>query len=134
MIRYDPGITGDTLALAFFPSDAREHWQVRISYKATVSCVFGGRLEYMHNILAHEFMHILGFRHWNAGFDEDEMQLPSVNLPGTLDRDRKSVMFTSVHDRLWFNREDYRAIRMVYSAPSGDRVGGCLIVNVDPYV
>lgn len=133
-IRYDPGIVGDTLALAFFPSDPRERWQLRLSYKAAVSWAFGGRLECMHNILAHEFMHILGFRHWNAGFDVDEMQVPSVHLPGTADGDWKSVMYTSVHDRLWFNREDYRAIQKVYKAPSGDKMGDCLIVDVDPYV
>lgn len=133
-ICYDPSIVGDTLALAFFPSDPRERWQVRISYMAAVSWAYGGRLEYMHNILAHEFMHILGFRHWNAGFDLDEMQLPSVHLPGTTDRDRKSVMYTSVHGKLWFNKEDYRAIRRVYKASIGDTVGGCLIVDVDPYV
>lgn len=133
-IRYDPSIGGDTLAQAFFPSDPRERWQVRVSYRAAVSWAFGGRLECMHNILAHEFMHILGFRHWNAGFDVDEMQLPSVHLPGTTDGDWKSVMYTSVHDRLWFNREDYRAIQKVYKAPSGDIMGDCLIVDVDPYV
>lgn len=133
-ICYDPSIVGDTLALAFFPSDPRERWQVRISYMAAVSWAYGGRLEYMHNILAHEFMHVLGFRHWNAGFDLDEMQLPSVHLPGTTDRDRKSVMYTSVHGKLWFNKEDYRAIRRVYKASIGDTVGGCLIVDVDPYV
>lgn len=132
-ICYDPNIAGDTLALAFFPSDPRERWQVRISYMAAVSWAYGGRLEYMHNILAHEFMHVLGFRHWNAGFDLEEMQLPSVHLPGTTDRDRKSVMYTSVHGKLWFNKEDYRAIRRVYKASIGDTVGGCLIVDVDPY-
>lgn len=133
-ICYDPSIVGDTLALAFFPSDPRERWQVRLSYRAAVSCAFGGRLECMHNILAHEFMHILGFRHWNAGFDVNEMQVPSVHLPGTADGDWESVMYTSVHDRLWFNREDYRAIQKVYKAPSGDKMGDCLIVDVDPYI
>lgn len=134
-IRYDPGLVGDALAQAFFPSDPRERWQVRVSTTATLPWYLGGRLEHARAILAHEFAHILGLRHWNAGSDAGEMQEPSVLWPDTVDGDRRTIMDTGVHSsRLCFSGEDFRVIRELYSFANGAVVRDCRVIrDVDPY-
>lgn len=134
-IRYDPGLANDTLAESFFPCDPRERWRVRLSPIATLPRCFGGGLDYIHNILAHEFTHILGFRHWNAGSDAREVRESSVLWPGTVDEDRNTIMNTGAHvGTLCFSGEDFRVIGEFYSAANGAVVrDGRVIVDVDPY-
>lgn len=97
-IRYDSNLGLDTLARAFFPSDSRKTWQLRISKSLALSKTGkSGYLDYIPNILAQEFAHILGLRHWNAGFDPAELREPSVLWPETIERSRISVMNTGVH-------------------------------------
>lgn len=134
-IRYDPALADRTLAEAFFPCDPHERWQVRVSPIATVPWYFGGRLDSIRNILAHEFTHILGFRHWNAGFDAAEMRESSMLWPGTVDGNRHTIMNTGVHSsELCFSREDFRVISELYSAANGVVVrDGRVIMDVVPY-
>lgn len=133
-IRYDPNLSARALAEAFFPSDSRETWQLRIS-SAVVFSTPGksGYLDYIPKILAHEFMHILGLRHWNAGFDPDELLESSVLWPNTDERSRSSVMNTGVHPALLgFSDEDFRVIREFYALKNGDFCAGRKIVDVNP--
>lgn len=131
-IRYDPKLSRTVAADSFFPSDPRENWQVRISPAALPSWSTSGDPWYMTRTLAHEFMHILGFRHHNAGSNEG--QLSSMHWPGTVDGDSQSIMYTSVHPELWFSEEDMRAIQEFYSRPNmtlmRDR---WVVMDVDPY-
>lgn len=130
-IRYDPSLPDGTLAQAFFPSDPRKNWHLGISRCGAL--LSGGYLHYMSNILKHEFTHILGLRHWNAGLSMCELREPSVLWPGTLDGNRDSIMNTGVHPcQLCFSGEDIRVIREVYSAPNGAEVGGRSIFDVIP--
>lgn len=134
-IRYDPNLGLDTLAHAFFPSDSRKTWQLRISKSVAFSeAGESGYLDYIPNILAHEFAHILGLRHWNAGFDLAELREPSVLWPETIERSRLSVMNTGVHpNHMRFSEEDFRVISEIYSFANGDFYAGRKIVDVDPY-
>lgn len=136
-IRCDPALPRRILAAAFFPCDKRERRQVRISTRAIVSSPDGSFLEFMNNILSHEFAHILGLRHWNAGSKETAEK--SLLWDGTLDEARDTIMNTNVHPSLLqFSNEDYRVIRELYSLPNGtvmfDGRVGRVIVDVDPYV
>lgn len=130
-IRYDPTLSGAVAADAFFPCDPREDWQVRISPVAFLAGDISGDPWYMIRTLAHEFMHILGFRHHHAG--SKEVQLSSVHWPGTVDGDIHSIMYTSVHHQLWFSEEDFRVIQELYSMPNRALVSGRCVRDVDPY-
>lgn len=134
-IQYDPNLGPHTLADAFFPSDSRETWQLRISKSlAFAETGKSGYLDYIPNILAHEFAHILGLRHWNAGFDLAELREPSVLWPETVERSRISVMNNGVHpNHVRFSEEDFRVIGEIYSFANGDFCAGRKIVDVDPY-
>jgi hypothetical protein len=135
-IRYDLSLPHGTLAQAFSPSDPREKWQLGISRHVLLSGAGEyGLQDFMFNILAHEFAHILGLRHWNAGTDADERCEPSMLWPGTRDGNRISVMNTGVHPRLLnFSEEDFRVIREVYSAVNGDSLlDGRMILDVIPH-
>ena len=133
-IRYDPGLAANILAQAFFPSDPREGWQVRVSRRATLPWYVDGRLDYIESILAHEFAHVLGFRHWNAGTDAGEMRASSMLWPNTVDGDRHTIMNTGVHSsKLRFSEEDFRVVRELYSFANGAVVRGLAIRDVDPY-
>lgn len=134
-IRYDPALPRKSIAAAFFPCDKREKRQVRISTIATLSSSDGGFLEYMNNILSHEFAHILGFRHWNARLEETGEE--SLLWPDTVDEARDTIMNTNVHPSLLqFSDEDYWVIKELYSKPNGAEVpdGGVnrVIEDVDP--
>lgn len=74
-IRYDKDFRD--IVEAFFPGDSHQDWALRIS-PVTISY-----LNSIENIFSHELIHILGMRHWNAGFDEREVQLASLCWPGT---------------------------------------------------
>lgn len=131
-IRYDPTLSRTVAADSFFPSDPRENWQVRISPVALPSWGMSGDPWYMVRTLAHEFMHILGFRHHNAGSNEG--QVSSMHWPGTVDGNSHSIMYTSVHPKLWFSEEDVRAIREFYSRPNMALVRDrWVIMDIDPY-
>lgn len=134
-IRYHPSLGPSTLAQAFFPSDSRETWQLCISKGLAFSkSGKNGLLDYIPNILAHEFMHILGLRHWNAGFDPSELHEPSMLWPNTIARSRISVMNTGMHPNyVRFSEEDFRVIGEIYSYANGDFCAGRKIVDVDPY-
>ncbi|KAL1869369.1 hypothetical protein Daus18300_005581 [Diaporthe australafricana] len=135
-IRYDLSLPNGTLAQTFLPSDARSKWQLRISRRVVLSGAGrNGLLDYLPNILAHEFAHILGLRHWDAGLDARGLQEPSMLWPGTYDGNRVSIMNTGVHPRqLGFSEEDFRVIREVYSAANGTSVlGNRMILDVNPY-
>lgn len=133
-IRYDPSLGRGTLAQAFFPSDSRETWQLCISKSLAFSkSGKNGLLNYIPNILTHEFMHILGLRHWNAGFDPTELHEPSMLWPNTVARSRISVMNTGMHPNyVRFSEEDFRVISEIYSFANGDFCAGRKIVDVDP--
>ncbi|KAH8743750.1 hypothetical protein F5883DRAFT_655645 [Diaporthe sp. PMI_573] len=134
-ICYDVTLPANTVAQSFFPSDPREMWHLGISRDAVHSegfqdCIF--------NALAHEFAHILGLRHWNAGTDARERHESSMLWPGTHDGDRVSIMNTVVDlqhlKHLKFSEEDFRVIREVYSAVNGDvLLDGRTIVDIDPH-
>lgn len=129
-IRYDPDLPSSVLAEAFFPGDPQDRWAVRISHLALQPGT-GGFLDNIVNILAHEFMHILGMRHWDAG--GAELLEPSMHWPGTKDNDRKSIMDTGGHPRhLWFGPDDFRALRQLYAAPKGACINGLTVVDVGP--
>lgn len=131
-IRYDPTLSSAVAADSFFPCDPREDWQVRISPAAFLAWDISGDPWYMIRALAHEFMHILGFRHHHAG--SKEVQLSSVHWPGTVDGDTHSIMYTSVHHQLWFSEEDFRVIQELYSKPNRALVSGRWVIrDVDPY-
>lgn len=134
-IRYDSSLGPSTLAQAFFPSDSRETWQLCISRAlAFFKSGKNGLLDYIPNILAHEFMHILGLRHWNAGFDPGELREPSVLWPNTIARSRISVMNTGMHpNNVRLSEEDFRVIGEIYSFADGDFYAGRKIVDVNPY-
>lgn len=134
-IRYDSSLGPSTLAQAFFPSDSRETWKLCISKGLAFSqSGKNGLLDYIPNILAHEFMHILGLRHWNAGFDPGELREPSMLWPNTVARSRISVMNTGMHPNyVRFSEEDFRVIGEIYSFANGDFCAGRKIVDVDPY-
>lgn len=137
-IRYDPELyqPGDDkviLAESFFPCNQPQDRQVRLSSVAVRRGVNGGCLEYMRNILEHEFMHMLGFRHYNAG--SNERRFPSALLPGTVDGDRDTVMVTHLHTQMRLTGKDLRAIQYIYSKPNGTLMRGLWeIRDVDPYV
>lgn len=135
-ICYDLSLPNGTLAQAFLPSDARRLWQLRISRRVVLSGTgSNGFLDCFPNILAHEFAHILGLRHWDAGMNVRERLEPSVLWPGTRDGSRASVMNTGVHpSQLGFSEEDFRVIREVYSAADGARVlDDRMILDVNPH-
>ncbi|KAJ0103753.1 hypothetical protein J7T55_001372 [Diaporthe amygdali] len=134
-IRYDLTLGTGTLAQAFLPSDSRRTWQLGISRRLALSGIGSrGYLDYLPNILAHEFMHILGLRHWNAGFHASEMHEPSVLWPKTVEGNRESVMNTGVHpSQLRFSDEDFRVIREMYSTFNGALCAGRKIIDIDPY-
>lgn len=128
-IRYDPSLASGTLAQAFFPSDPQEKWHLGISRRGALSG--GGYLYYMRQILAHEFMHILGLRHWDAGLNAKELRERSVLCPGTLDGTRDTIMNTGVHPgHLRFSREDLWVIRRFYAARHGAIWNGCFIIDL----
>ncbi|KAK7704724.1 hypothetical protein SLS64_008489 [Diaporthe eres] len=133
-IRYDPNLGPRTLAQAFFPTDSRKIWQLRISSGLAFSeNARSGLLDYIPNILAHEFTHILGLRHWNAGFDPGELREPSLLWPKTIERSRVSVMNTGVHpNHIRFSEEDFRVIREIYSVANGAFCAGRKIIDVNP--
>lgn len=123
-IRYRRGL--DAWATAFFPGDPRQMWAVEVSGLALFdeSC-----LDFMPNILAHEFMHILGMRHWNAKTHEADEA--SLCWPGTRDGERRGIMTTDVHPQdIWFDQKDFDVIRAFYQEPNGARVENCTIVDV----
>lgn len=135
-ILYDPNLGPSTLAQAFFPSDSRKIWQLRISSGLAFSeNAKSGPLDYIPNILAHEFTHILGLRHWNAGFDPVELREPSMLWPKTIERNRVSVMNTGVHPNcIRFSEEDFQVIREIYSVANEDFCAGHKIIDVDPSI
>lgn len=114
------------LAAAFFPSDPRHKWTVEVSRLALFDADYLGSLS---NILAHEFMHVLGMRHWNAGtVERDET---SLCWPGTRDGERRGIMTTDAHPRdIWFDQKDFDMIRAFYRKANGARVEYCTIVDV----
>lgn len=127
-ICYDQSLGWRTLARAFFPSDSRADWKLRISKTLIFS---KSELDYLPNILAHEFMHILGLRHWNAGTCEAKER--SFQWPNTKWHNKDSVMITGVHpSKIWFFPEDFQVIREIYSHENGDVVAGRYIVDVHP--
>lgn len=133
-IRHGFSLPKGTLAQSFFPCDPPEDRQVRISSLAIRRAYGrGGHSRYMRIILAHEFMHILGFRHWHAGSDKVERQSASFLWPGTDDDDMNSIMYTPLYSGMGFSEDDFRVIREVYSEPNRTLVKDCLIVDVDPY-
>lgn len=126
-IRFEPDLGENTLASADFPNrlshkGARE---VRISRLVVESDEFMGGL---HGILAHEFGHLLGMRHWNAESDPEEQRHPSVHWPGTSLLSTDTVM-TRYRDPpgYWFSAEDWKALRELYSAKNEDTVEGITI-------
>ncbi|POS71891.1 hypothetical protein DHEL01_v209719 [Diaporthe helianthi] len=136
-IRYTNELPENTLANSFFPSDSSRDRRVLISPNAMYLAYRSGHSNKMRRImrviLAHEFTHILGFRHWHAGSDPVERRSPSMLWPGTIDDNWDSIMCTPFHSRMDFSEEDVRTIREVYSAENGDTIDGCLIVDVDPH-
>jgi hypothetical protein len=134
-IRCDPSLPFPTLAQAFFPSQHRgpRGWQLRISPFALHPCHFQENPRHMVGTLAHEFMHILGFRHYNAGSVEDGTQLRSVLWPNTIDGNPDSIMVTTAHNHLWFSAEDKMVLRELYSRRNGDLVRGREIRDVDAH-
>lgn len=125
---YDQSLEWRTLARAFFPGDSRIYWKLRISKRLAFS---RSLREYLPNVLAHEFMHILGLRHWNAGTCETEER--SFQWPNTIWQSRNSVMITGVHpSRMRFFPEDFRVVREIYSHDDGDVVDGREIIDVHP--
>lgn len=127
-IQYAPSLRPDILALAFFPGDPRDRWAVRISPRALFHGT-GGYLDNIKNIIAHEFMHILGMRHWNAG--HAERGEPSFHWPGTRDGDRRSIMNTDPR-KLRFYPADFEALRGFYDLASGAHTDGPTIVDIVP--
>lgn len=129
-ICYDPTLSHLVLAQAFFPNQPRRDWRLRIG-PGLVGAGSGDYLYYIENVLAHEFAHILGLRHWDAGFNE--LSVPSVLWSGTIERCRESVMNTGVHPRqVRFSEEDFRVIREIYSAANGDVRAGRRIIDINP--
>lgn len=133
-IRYDRDLDRRVLAEAFFPSDSPGMWQVRVSSLADNLSVFEDNRRYIRNTLDHEFAHILGLRHYDAGSNPRELDEPSLLWRGTRDGDRNTIMLTGVHPRLLrLSAEDFRVIREFYSEENGAMVDGVRIVDVDPY-
>lgn len=129
-ICYDPTLSHLVLAQAFFPNLPRRDWRLRIG-PGLVGAGSGDYLYYIENVLAHEFAHILGLRHWDAGFNE--LSVPSVLWSGTIERCKESVMNTGVHPRqVRFSEEDFRVIREIYSAANGDVRAGRRIIDINP--
>lgn len=120
-IYYDPTLEQYTWADAFFPgtpSSARASPTSRCPGRSirigplSVSHPSGRR--FIRNILAHEFGHVVGMRHWHAGRSEQEHP-----LPGSSDCDRKTVMVTGVDPgniRFWPN--DWRHLGEAYRSRS----------------
>lgn len=129
-ICYDPELPDDVLAEAFFPSDPRELWQLRISRFALKKSFFEKDPRRLEKILAHEFMHILGFRHWDAGSNEDEK---SEKIPGTKDNNPVTIMYTSLDGISWFSEEDLLALHWFYFQHNETPVGGAKITDLDPH-
>ncbi|KAG8165948.1 hypothetical protein KVR01_004500 [Diaporthe batatas] len=121
------------LAQFFFPSDLPRDRQVLVSSSLMYSAYRFGNLSKIRRVLAHEFTHILGFRHWHAGSDDGEKEAPSKLWPGTTDDDRNTIMCTPYHSLLNFHEEDFRVIREVYSVRNGHMLDDCVVIDVDPY-
>lgn len=127
-ILYDQSLKRQSLVRAFFPSDSRADWKLRISKTLVFS---KSQLDYLPNIITHEFMHILGLRHWDAGTCEAEER--SFQWPNTKWQNKDSFMITGVHlSMTWFFPEDFRVVREIYSYENGDVVAGRDIINVQP--
>lgn len=127
-IRYDSRLPPTALAQSFFPSDPRARWKLTISRSVVTS---PSNLYYLPNILAHEFAHILGLRHWNAR--TREAGLRSFHWPSTRRDSPRSVMVTGVHpSEVLFSAEDFRVIREIYSFPGGHVFAGREIIDVCP--
>ncbi|KAH8782724.1 hypothetical protein F5883DRAFT_536828 [Diaporthe sp. PMI_573] len=126
-ICYDPSLKLKTLARSFFPSDLPDLWALRIS-RSGVSSEYS---KHLFNILAHEFAHILGLRHWNAGLVETDEE--SVHVPDTESGSKDSVMITGVHPKeIRFFDEDFHVIREIYKRENGGAFAGREIVDVYP--
>lgn len=123
-IYYDPTLEQCTWADAFFPSTPRNVRASPISRCPRRSIRIGplsvshhsGR-RFIRNILAHEFAHVVGMRHWDAGrFEQDH---PSSLLPGSSDCDPNTVMVTGVDpSRIQFWPNDWRYLGEAYRSRS----------------
>lgn len=134
-IRFDPKLGHGTLARSFFPSDPRTSWELGISTLLAFSGPDTHYMLHLRNILAHEFAHILGLRHWNA--DTREASEPSFHWPNTEKGSRTSVMNTIQGEddlkKMWFSEEDFRVIKEIYFLKEGKKFAGRNIVDVDPW-
>lgn len=133
-ICYDPSLPFDTLARGFFPSDRPDRWKLCVSSLASARWVFEYNRAHIPKIFGHEFAHILGLRHCNAGSDASELRERSFLWPGTCDGVQSSIMMTGVESSdLKFSDEDIRVIRDFYSKRNGALVGNVRVMDVDPY-
>ncbi|KAG6364020.1 hypothetical protein INS49_009123 [Diaporthe citri] len=133
-ICYDPNLPFVTLAQGFFPGDQPDRWQLGVSSLASVRWVFDHNRAHIPKIFGHEFAHILGLRHYNAGSSAVELRERSFLWPGTRDGDCNTIMRTGVHSSyLDFSDEDNRVIQEFYSKRNGAVVDGVRIMDVDPY-
>lgn len=133
-ICFDPGLPFVTLAQGFFPGDQPDRWRLGVSSLASVRWVFDRNRAHIPKIFSHEFAHILGLRHYNAGSDAVELREQSFLWPGTRDGDCNTIMRTGVSSgNLEFSDEDIWVIRDFYSKRNGALVDGVRIMDVDPY-
>lgn len=127
-IRYDQTLGHTILAQAFFPSQSRKDWQLCIGPDLVDKRSYD-YLRYIPNVTAHEFAHILGLGHWDAGFND--LNVPSMLWSGTIERSRESVMNTGVHPRqVRFSDEDLQVIR---ETAHGDLRAGRMIIDINPF-
>lgn len=133
-ICYDASIPPSTLARAFFPSERPDYWRLCVSSLASDRLVFVRHKAHITKIFCHEFAHILGLRHCDAGFNVDELLERSFLWPDTLDGDCNTIMCTGMHPKdLEFSDEDIWVIREFYSKRNGAVVNGVRIMDVNPY-
>ncbi|KAI7776641.1 hypothetical protein LA080_004733 [Diaporthe eres] len=72
--------------------------------------VFADNCDSMRNIFGHEFAHILGLRHYDAGSNPKELVDPSALWLGTRDGNCDTIMRTGVHSselRLFWSSESF---------------------------
>lgn len=129
-IRYDANLDRGALAASFFPWEWPYMRYVLVSSFANDPQIFRDYNESMVNVFDHEFGHILGLRHYDAGSDPVELSKPSALWPGTRDGDRNTIMLSNPSQTRLFD-EDFRVIREFYSMEEGALVDGVRISDIN---
>lgn len=114
-------------ARAEFPRPRASRYKVRV-YKAAFEPKWRNSLR---NILMHEFAHLLGMRHWDAGWRE--VHLPSIEYPIGEEPDPRSIMGSFRHPgELFFHERDVEWLKNLYALAQDHEIGGLAVKDARP--